>query len=186
MHLWWGDSLHIVLLWQQGSTWDPLSTRICTRCYFFLFFAGRNIRLVVRHVSGLLNSTADARSRLPVPTFRRLHPSADAAPPPVPLQMHWTATMSKFFRVLQVPLHFVLWCARSFVISFILFWPRVVTRYVYSPAWSPSPPPPGPGGSVCALRLPSLLHRCSRCPGLHFGYVHLPRFFSGPGFTPSI
>ena len=76
------DSSAVVAVWQKGSTRDPLCMRIIREVFFFL--AGRNIRLCMQHVSGLLNCKADALSRLQVLRFRHLHPCADDGPTPVP------------------------------------------------------------------------------------------------------
>ena len=82
------DSRAVVDIWQKGSTKDPLCMRIIRGV--FLFLAGRNVRLTMQHVLGLLNRKADALSRFQVLLFRRLHPCADDDPTPVPPHL-WAA-----------------------------------------------------------------------------------------------
>ena len=56
-----------------------------------IFFrcAELNLNLILAHVSGKKNTNADLLSRLQVQEFRRLNPTADRRPTPIPEEA-WT------------------------------------------------------------------------------------------------
>ena len=56
---------------------------------FFLFTAKNNINILIQHVPGHFNKSADLLSRLQVAAFKQLNPNADAEPSEIP-NLVWT------------------------------------------------------------------------------------------------
>ena len=72
------DNMALTHVWRTGSSSD--STIMALIRHLFLFCAKLNINLLVQHIPGHTNQAADALSRLQVPRFRRIRPSAALHP----------------------------------------------------------------------------------------------------------
>ena len=78
------DSLSMAQVWSTGSCKDKVVMRILRA--LFLFCARRNINVLMKHIPGTTNLSADFLSRLQVRKFREVHPTADWFQTPVPDQ----------------------------------------------------------------------------------------------------
>lgn len=79
--LFYTDNLSITNIWKSGSCRDQDIMRLVRA--LFLFIANRNINILMCHIPGKFNDSADALSRLQIAKFRRLNPQADFQPTPV-------------------------------------------------------------------------------------------------------
>ena len=84
------DNQSVVDVWLSGSCKDKLMMSIIRSLFFFS--AKRNINILVDHIPGKLNVYSDLLSRLQITEFRRIHPSADPHPTPLPVQV-WNLTI---------------------------------------------------------------------------------------------
>ena len=75
------DNLSLLSIWSKGSR-NPVIMRLI-RALFFRS-ASANTNILLHHIPGCHNIHADLLSRLQVPQFRRLLPSADPSPTPIP------------------------------------------------------------------------------------------------------
>ena len=80
--LFFTDNMSITQVWRSGTCRDPDIMRLVR--YLFLFTARLNLNILMQHVPGVSNSSADALSRLQVGRFRQLVPHADSQPSPLP------------------------------------------------------------------------------------------------------
>ena len=84
-HLWhnkqillFSDNLSVCTIWQSTSSRDKDLMFYLRHLFFFV--AKRNINLLVKHVPGQLNISADLLSRLQVSEFKHHHPTASQSP----------------------------------------------------------------------------------------------------------
>lgn len=80
--LFFTDNMSVTQVWRSGTSKDKLTMKLVR--FLFLYTAKRNINILMEHVFGFYNAQADHLSRLQVDNFRRLHPSADQSPTPLP------------------------------------------------------------------------------------------------------
>ena len=76
------DSLSMTQVWSTGSCKDPVVMKIIRA--MFLFCARKNINVLMKHIPGVRNQSADLLSRFQVAKFRQLQPTADSFSTPVP------------------------------------------------------------------------------------------------------
>ena len=72
------DNLNVANIWLKGSSSSSLIMDLIRK--FFLFTAKNNINVLIQHVPGHFNKSADYLSRLQVAQFKRLNPNADPTP----------------------------------------------------------------------------------------------------------
>ena len=76
------DNQAVVDIWASGSSRDPLIMHLVRSIFFSA--ATHHYTVLVTHIAGTNNSIADSLSRLQITLFRRLAPTADVQPTPVP------------------------------------------------------------------------------------------------------
>ena len=81
--LFFTDNQAITMIWQTGTCKDKDMMRLIRA--LFLFTAKNNINLLMRHIPGSINVSADYLSRLQVKKFRAIRRDADVNPTSPPL-----------------------------------------------------------------------------------------------------
>ena len=76
------DNQAVVDIWASGTSRDPLIMHLVRSIFFSA--ATHHYTVLVTHIAGTNNSIADSLSRLQITLFRRLAPTADVEPTPVP------------------------------------------------------------------------------------------------------
>ena len=79
--LFYTDNSCIVHVWKTGTCRNKDIMKLVRS--LFLFAARRDINILMQHVSGVNNISADALSRFQIVKFRKLMPSADLQPTPI-------------------------------------------------------------------------------------------------------
>ena len=81
--LFFTDNSAITHVWRTGTSVDRTIMKLVR--YLFLFSARLNLNILMQHIPGHTNLSADALSRLQIPRFRQLLPGAhlhQSTPPP--------------------------------------------------------------------------------------------------------
>ena len=76
------DNQAVVDIWASGTSRDPLIMHLVRSIFFGA--ATHHYTILVTHIAGTNNSIADSLSRPQITQFRRLNPTADVEPTPVP------------------------------------------------------------------------------------------------------
>ena len=77
------DNQAVVDIWASGTSREPVIMHLVRSIFFSA--ATNNYTVLVTHIVGTNNSIADSLSRLQISRFRRLAPTADFEPTPVPV-----------------------------------------------------------------------------------------------------
>ena len=78
------DNYCIVNVWRSGSCKNTDIMKLVRK--LFLFAARGNINILMQHIPGVSNASADALSRLQLSRFRQLVPHADPDPTPISIE----------------------------------------------------------------------------------------------------